>query len=68
MTRPDPLGNDLPHLLIAALGIDLSPYEIQVIAGLCLWRDRSQVEVLAGLIVRARKDAAEQAVRGTLWE
>jgi hypothetical protein len=65
---PDPFGNDLLHLLTAALAIALSPYEVQVISGLCLWRDRSQIEVPASLIVRAREQAAEQAIAGTLWE
>jgi hypothetical protein len=71
MTRPpapDPLGKDLLDLVVRALSISLTTYERSTLARLVLYADPPDVAVLASLIDESRKDAAEQAVRGTLWE
>jgi hypothetical protein len=63
----DPFGRELPDLVIASLAIDLTAYEVDQVRRLVLYSDRSTVELLASLIRKAIKQAADGAVSGTLW-
>jgi hypothetical protein len=65
---PDPLGRELVGLITEALGIDLSVYEQASLSRLLLYSDRPDVQLLAGLIAKARNEARDQALRGTLFE
>jgi hypothetical protein len=70
MTQPsahDPLGRELVGLITKALAIKLTPSEESCIRRIILWSDRPDAQMLASLIDEARKDAAEEALRGTLW-
>jgi hypothetical protein len=65
-SAPDPLGRELVGLIVRALGIKLTPYEESAVRRIVLWGDRPDVQVLAGLIDEARRDARDLAIRDTL--